>query len=313
MTSTQALCVAAAAAGQLAQYADRPVVRRAVLIAALGNYTHPHTRHSIAQYLLDGLSARAAAHDADLRAQVEQRVRRVISTARKQQQQQQKLIEEAAAGATLCEPDGPSKCAQHSDDPFLLYDLPRAAPAERAELFRAAQGWISKVSFLVDTLPPKGHALRRRADFSSAKYPYVIVDATLYKPKLLMNISGPGVRAAAAFAHVSVPQDILILHDELSRAFGKVSTKDGGSAAGHNGVKSTLDALGCTRNGTDFARVRIGIDRPPPGIDVSRWVLGQLPRDQLAECEWPPSPPATGKIVELVWQQVAAWCGRDKL
>lgn len=261
--------------------ADRPVIRRAVLIAALGNYTHPTTRHSIAQYLLAGLCARAVAHDTALRAEVERRVKR-------------------------------AEAAHRNNDPsaLTLYQLtPPVAPSPFT-LVREARGWSTQLSFLVDTLPPKGHAARRQSNFSPNAYPYVMVDATLYQPKLLMNVSGSGVRVAAHLAQVRVPQDILVLHDELSRAFGKVSIKDGGSAAGHNGVRSVQDSLQCTKRGFDVARVRIGIDRPPPGGDVSRWVLGEMPREQLSECEWPPVPPATGHIVELVWAQVAAWCSR---
>ena len=291
---------------QIARYADRPVVRRAVLIAALGNYTHPDTRHSIAQYLLPGLEARATAHDQALRAEVERRVRRVVAAARRTQdnaasaQQNDTAVISSESGIT-------SATAPH------LFDLPSPLGSTPSEYVRDAHGWITKTSFLVDTLPPKGHAVWRQSTASPNMYPYVLVDATFYHPKLLMNVSGPGVHAAAVLSGVDIPNDILVIHDELSRAFGKVSTKDGGSAAGHNGVRSVLDALRFGNDEADFTRVRIGIDRPPPGIDVSRWVLGRMPRDQLAECEWPAAPPATGRIAELTWAQVSAWCGHFNL
>ena len=81
----------------------------------------------------------------------------------------------------------------------------------------------------------------------------------LLKPQTYMNLSGQSVRAAAAFFKLA-PADVLIVHDELDLPFGDVRLKLGGGEAGHNGVRSVTQELGTS----EYARVRVGIGRPPP-------------------------------------------------
>ncbi|OAD76220.1 hypothetical protein PHYBLDRAFT_102790, partial [Phycomyces blakesleeanus NRRL 1555(-)] len=84
------------------------------------------------------------------------------------------------------------------------------------------------------------------------------IDVTLLKPRLLMNVSGPSVSKAVREFSID-HSNIYVLHDDLQRPLGKVSMKSGGSANGHNGIKSVIQHL-CSEN---FKRVRIGIGRPP--------------------------------------------------
>ena len=77
------------------------------------------------------------------------------------------------------------------------------------------------------------------------------------KPLTFMNDSGRSVAEAARFLKIP-PPDIIVLHDELDLAPGKVRVKLGGGTAGHNGLRS-IDACLGTR---DFARVRLGIGHP---------------------------------------------------
>ncbi|KAJ1983172.1 hypothetical protein H4R33_004855 [Dimargaris cristalligena] len=98
---------------------------------------------------------------------------------------------------------------------------------------------------------------------------------TLLKPKLLMNISGKSVARAAKEYGVSI-DNILIVHDDMQRDIGKVALKEGGSANGHNGIKSAIDHLGTS----NFRRLRIGIGRPPDDNRsndlVARFVLSKF-------------------------------------
>ena len=94
------------------------------------------------------------------------------------------------------------------------------------------------------------------------------------KPQTYMNLSGESVQPMAAFFKVA-PSEILVIHDELDIPFGQVHFKMGGGLAGHNGLKSIAAHLGTN----DFARMRIGIARPPHG-DVSNWVLGPFGKDE---------------------------------
>ncbi len=97
------------------------------------------------------------------------------------------------------------------------------------------------------------------------------------KPQTYMNLSGESVQPMAAFFKIE-PSQILVIHDELDIPFGQVHFKMGGGLAGHNGLKSI-----CALLGTDqFARMRIGIGRPPHG-DVSNWVLSGFHGDQKVQ------------------------------
>jgi len=79
------------------------------------------------------------------------------------------------------------------------------------------------------------------------------------KPETYMNRSGQSVGPAAHFYKIA-PTDVLVVHDELDLPFGRVRLKQGGGAAGHNGLKSVSSALGSN----DYLRLRIGIGRPGP-------------------------------------------------
>jgi len=78
----------------------------------------------------------------------------------------------------------------------------------------------------------------------------------LLKPDTFMNKSGQSVAAAVQFYKIDVA-DIVVFHDELDLAPGKLRVKTGGGLAGHNGLKSINAHLG-----PEFQRVRIGIGHP---------------------------------------------------
>jgi len=75
--------------------------------------------------------------------------------------------------------------------------------------------------------------------------------------------------------------DVLVVHDEIDLDTGIVRVKLGGGHGGHNGLRSMIEQCG----GNGFARVRVGVSKPPhhvPGKDVSGWVLGDFPPAQAA-------------------------------
>jgi len=78
----------------------------------------------------------------------------------------------------------------------------------------------------------------------------------LLKPQTYMNESGRAVGEAANFYKVD-PGDILVVHDEVDLAPGKIRMKRGGGAAGHNGLRSIDAAIG-----DDYRRLRIGVGHP---------------------------------------------------
>lgn len=92
----------------------------------------------------------------------------------------------------------------------------------------------------------------------------------LLKPETFMNLSGDSVQAAIGFYKLEL-DDVIVLHDELDLAPGKLRVKTGGGHAGHNGLRS-IDA----HLGPGFTRVRIGIGHPGDKRLVSNYVLGDF-------------------------------------
>lgn len=102
---------------------------------------------------------------------------------------------------------------------------------------------------------------------SEVEQSYVV----LLRPSLLMNISGMSVAKAASKYGIR-PEDILVVHDDLDKPLGKFTIKHGGSARGHNGVRSCMECLQ-----TDvMPRLRVGIGRPAERSLVERYVLGRF-------------------------------------
>jgi PTH1 family peptidyl-tRNA hydrolase len=79
----------------------------------------------------------------------------------------------------------------------------------------------------------------------------------LLKPMTYMNRSGGPTRSVATFYKVPV-EEILVAHDELDFPAGVVKLKQGGGAAGNNGIKDLIAQMG-----PDFWRLRIGVGKPP--------------------------------------------------
>jgi PTH1 family peptidyl-tRNA hydrolase len=98
----------------------------------------------------------------------------------------------------------------------------------------------------------------------------------LLKPTTFMNRSGAAVQALATKNGIP-PEEILVVHDDLDLPLGRLRVRRGGGAGGQKGVRDVIDRLG-----PDFARLKIGIDRPPPRWTTENWVLSRF-RDDEAE------------------------------
>lgn len=90
----------------------------------------------------------------------------------------------------------------------------------------------------------------------------------LAKPSTFMNLSGDAV-APLYRKHADGPEDLLVLHDDLDLPVGAVRLKRGGGTGGHNGLRSIKERIGTA----DFLRIRVGIGRPPAGVDPADYVL----------------------------------------
>ena len=115
----------------------------------------------------------------------------------------------------------------------------------------------------------KGLRLRKRC-LHSYKWA-VSKDLTLVEPLTYMNNSGiifPSL--------VKDEEKIIVIVDNMDLPLGKIRIKKGGSAAGHNGLKSIISAIG-----PDFIRVYVGIGRPKEGVEVVDHVLFSFTEDEM--------------------------------
>ena len=102
--------------------------------------------------------------------------------------------------------------------------------------------------------------------------------ALLAKPQTFMNESGQAVRAIAKFYKIA-PENVVVFYDELDVAPGRLKVKQGGGAAGHNGIRS-IDA----HIGNNFNRIRIGIGHPGDKAKVHNYVLGDFAKADERWC-----------------------------
>lgn len=125
------------------------------------------------------------------------------------------------------------------------------------------------------------------AGFEATKFAAELAEARagrekvwIMKPQTYMNHSGEAVGAALRFWKLDL-EDLVVVHDDLELDPFRIQLKVGGGHGGNNGVKSVNAHVG----GEAYARVRVGIGRPPPAMDPADYVLGRFPKAAEAEVE----------------------------
>lgn len=100
----------------------------------------------------------------------------------------------------------------------------------------------------------------------------------LMKPETFMNSSGEAIGEACDFYKIP-PENVIVLHDEISFEPGRFRIRRKGSAGGHNGLKSIIAHL----SSDEFPRIKIGVgQKPSPDYDLINWVLGRFSQDDIA-------------------------------
>lgn len=99
----------------------------------------------------------------------------------------------------------------------------------------------------------------------------------LLKPETFMNKSGQSVGEAMRFFKLA-PEDVVVFHDEIDLAPGKLRVKQGGGHAGHNGLRSLHAHIG-----ESYGRVRMGVGHPGHKDAVPGYVLRDFPK---ADQDW---------------------------
>lgn len=100
----------------------------------------------------------------------------------------------------------------------------------------------------------------------------------LAKPQGYMNTSGEAVRALMAFYKIE-RERLIVVSDDLDLPFGRLRLRPDGGAGGQNGVRSIIQLLGSDL----FARLRVGIGRPPGRMDPAAYVLQDFSAEQEGE------------------------------
>jgi len=138
--------------------------------------------------------------------------------------------------------------------------------------FMAADAMEKKLGVSINKMRFK--ALTQTVDIGGKK-------VLLMKPQTFMNLSGDAIAQAANFYKVP-PERVIVVSDETALPIGKLRIRRGGSAGGHNGLKSVIARLGTDQ----FPRIRLGVgDKPHPDYDMADWVLSAFKGQDAADME----------------------------
>jgi PTH1 family peptidyl-tRNA hydrolase len=91
-----------------------------------------------------------------------------------------------------------------------------------------------------------------------------------------MNVTGPPLKGLLREFSLTV-DDLILIHDDLDLAPGRLRIKQAGGPGGHNGIKSVIDTIGTSQ----FVRIKIGIGRPAPYQDSADYVLQAFTREEI--------------------------------
>ena len=122
-----------------------------------------------------------------------------------------------------------------------------------------------------------GIVLRKDNKFQALVGRHEPSGAWLLMPQSFMNASGRAVQMLAGFFKIK-PDEILVVHDELDFPPGTARIKQGGGIAGHNGLKDISQRLATH----DYWRLRLGVGKPPAGMEGADYVLQKPPAEERA-------------------------------
>lgn len=121
----------------------------------------------------------------------------------------------------------------------------------------------------------KGRFVRTRWNATAAKCSFAGEDVLILKPHTFMNLSGGPVAAAMGAMGISASR-LIVVFDDMDLDPGRIRVRPSGSAGGHKGMKSIIGAIGTDQ----FARVRVGIGRPPAYAETVDFVLERPDRQE---------------------------------
>jgi PTH1 family peptidyl-tRNA hydrolase len=135
---------------------------------------------------------------------------------------------------------------------------------------------------VADALAERSSTRIRRREFSALTAIVTIgrSEVLLLEPQTYMNRCGPSVHAACGTLGISADH-LIVVYDDVDLPLGRLRVRSGGSAGGHRGVASIIETS-AVRN---FVRVRLGIGRPPAGVELADWVLQEPSEGERQQLE----------------------------
>jgi PTH1 family peptidyl-tRNA hydrolase len=140
------------------------------------------------------------------------------------------------------------------------------------------RGTYHNIGFeVVDELARRGGAAfgSSPADALTARVRSATQDVLLVKPLTFMNLSGRAIGDLQRFYKID-PGDLLVVFDDVHLPPGRLRLRSGGSAGGHNGLKSVIEHVGSDA----VPRLRVGVGRGDPQRDLASHVLARVPADE---------------------------------
>lgn len=164
-----------------------------------------------------------------------------------------------------------SKFFNNSSYDYIVAGL--GNPGAKYEMTRHNAGFLA-----MDLL-----AITKNTDIKRLKHHALVADMQIggkrclvMKPQTMMNNSGEAIGEAAKFYKI-LPENVIIVYDDISLDVGQTRIRRKGSAGGHNGIKSIIAHLGSE----NFPRIKVGVGKKPtPEYDLVNWVLGRFPKEQ---------------------------------
>lgn len=97
----------------------------------------------------------------------------------------------------------------------------------------------------------------------------------LVKPQTFMNLSGESLRSVLDYYKI-MPEELIVIYDDISLAPGQLRIRRKGSAGGHNGIKNIIAHLGTQ----EFPRIKVGVGEKPPRMDLKDYVLSHFSKGE---------------------------------
>lgn len=134
---------------------------------------------------------------------------------------------------------------------------------------------------VIDTLARRHHVALREEGWADVGA--LTLDGArmlLARPQTYVNVSGTAV-ADLRRRHRLPLENLLVAFDDLDLPVGQIRLRAQGGHGGHNGMRSIIEALGSE----EFARLRVGIGRPPEGVDPADYVLSRFSKEEQAQLD----------------------------